>query len=456
MNSETQQYQPLTEKAKTDKTYLIETYGCQMNVADSELVESILEKEGYSKTSILNQADVIFVNTCAIREHAEDKVHSQLGRYNLIKKEKPETIIGVLGCMAQSLKHDLLENRPYVDIILGPDSYRKLPELLNRKNEDSKSIVDTTLSRFEVYDDLFPSRTEGINAWISIMRGCDKFCTFCIVPFTRGRERSRSIEGIVAEATQAVKNGFSEITLLGQNVNSYRFEGIEFHHLLEEVAQISGIKRIRYTSPHPQDMTDDLFTTMARHENICNSIHLPLQAGNDRILKRMNRTYTRDHFIQLAHRIRDMLPGVGITTDIIVGFPGETDEEFNETLSLMKEVKFDSAFNFKYSPRRGTKASEYDDQIPEDVKQDRLTKVINLQKRHTLERNLEMVGSTQTVLIEKESKKSSKQWAGRTDSNKWVIFDKEDAQILESVQVIINEAKGVSLHGQLKKRAEAA
>jgi tRNA-2-methylthio-N6-dimethylallyladenosine synthase len=427
-----------------------------MNVADSELVESILEKEGYSKTSILNQADVIFVNTCAIREHAEDKVHSQLGRYNLIKKEKPETIIGVLGCMAQSLKHDLLENRPYVDIILGPDSYRKLPELLNRKNEDSKSIVDTTLSRFEVYDDLFPSRTEGINAWISIMRGCDKFCTFCIVPFTRGRERSRSIEGIVAEATQAVKNGFSEITLLGQNVNSYRFEGIEFHHLLEEVAQISGIKRIRYTSPHPQDMTDDLFTTMARHENICNSIHLPLQAGNDRILKRMNRTYTRDHFIQLAHRIRDMLPGVGITTDIIVGFPGETDEEFNETLSLMKEVKFDSAFNFKYSPRRGTKASEYDDQIPEDVKQDRLTKVINLQKRHTLERNLEMVGSTQTVLIEKESKKSSKQWAGRTDSNKWVIFDKEDAQILESVQVIINEAKGVSLHGQLKKRAEAA
>jgi tRNA-2-methylthio-N6-dimethylallyladenosine synthase len=354
------------------------------------------------------------------------------------------------------LKHDLLENRPYVDIILGPDSYRKLPELLNRKNEDSKSIVDTTLSRFEVYDDLFPSRTEGINAWISIMRGCDKFCTFCIVPFTRGRERSRSIEGIVAEATQAVKNGFSEITLLGQNVNSYRFEGIEFHHLLEEVAQISGIKRIRYTSPHPQDMTDDLFTTMARHENICNSIHLPLQAGNDRILKRMNRTYTRDHFIQLAHRIRDMLPGVGITTDIIVGFPGETDEEFNETLSLMKEVKFDSAFNFKYSPRRGTKASEYDDQIPEDVKQDRLTKVINLQKRHTLERNLEMVGSTQTVLIEKESKKSSKQWAGRTDSNKWVIFDKEDAQILESVQVIINEAKGVSLHGQLKKRAEAA
>ena len=437
-------------------SYFIETYGCQMNVADSELVEGLLQKQGYTQSKSLEAADVIFVNTCSVREHAEEKVHSQLGRYDLIKQKRPDVLIGVLGCMAQSLKHDILENRPYVDIVLGPDSYRRLPELLARKQTIAKSQVDTTLSKFEVYDDLFPSRKEGINAWISIMRGCDKFCTFCIVPFTRGRERSRSIEGIVAEATQAVKNGFSEITLLGQNVNSYRFEGIEFHHLLEEVAQISGIKRIRYTSPHPQDMTDDLFTTMARHENICNSIHLPLQAGNDRILKRMNRTYTRDHFIQLAHRIRDMLPGVGITTDIIVGFPGETDEEFNETLSLMKEVKFDSAFNFKYSPRRGTKASEYDDQIPEDVKQDRLTKVINLQKRHTLERNLEMVGSTQTVLIEKESKKSSKQWAGRTDSNKWVIFDKEDAQILESVQVIINEAKGVSLHGQLKKRAEAA
>ena len=438
------------------KTYFIETYGCQMNVADSELVESILKGEGYSKAAQLYGADAIFVNTCAIREHAEEKVHSQLGRYDLIKKENPDTIIGVLGCMAQSLKHDLLENRPFVDIILGPDSYRKLPGLLSRKKEVPNSLVDTTLSRFEVYDDLFPSRNEGINAWISIMRGCDKFCTFCIVPFTRGRERSRSMESIITEATQAVEDGFTEITLLGQNVNSYSHNGHEFHHLLEAVAQVRGLKRIRYTSPHPQDMTDDLLNTMLTHENICNYVHLPLQSGSDRILKRMNRTYSRDHFIQLAHRIREILPGVGISTDIIVGFPGETEFEFSETLTVMEEVKFDSAFNFKYSPRPGTKASEYDDPIPEDIKQERLEQIIDLQKRHTLERNLDLVGIIQRVLIEKESKMSSHQWAGRTDSNKWVIFDKEDVQIKDMVSIQIKKAKGITLHGELLKQAEAA
>ena len=427
-----------------------------MNVADSELVESILKGEGYSKAAQLHDADAIFVNTCAIREHAEEKVHSQLGRYDLIKKEKPDTIIGVLGCMAQSLKHELLENRPFVDIILGPDSYRKLPEMLSRKMEVPNSLVDTTLSRFEVYDDLFPSRNEGVNAWISIMRGCDKFCTFCIVPFTRGRERSRSMESIITEAAQAVEDGFTEITLLGQNVNSYSHNEQEFHHLLEAVAQVRGLKRIRYTSPHPQDMTDDLLNTMLTHENICNYVHLPLQSGSDRILKRMNRTYSRDHFIQLAHRIREILPGVGISTDIIVGFPGESEFEFSETLTVMEEVKFDSAFNFKYSPRPGTKASEYDDPIPEDIKQQRLEQIIDLQKRHTLERNLDLVGTIQTVLIEKESKMSSHQWAGRTDSNKWVIFDKEDVQIKDMVSIQIKKAKGITLHGELLKQAEAA
>tara|TARA_Y100000815_G_scaffold260609_1_gene272195 strand:+ start:1227 stop:2510 length:1284 start_codon:yes stop_codon:yes gene_type:complete len=427
-----------------------------MNVADSELVESILKGEGYSKATQLHDADAIFVNTCAIREHAEEKVHSQLGRYDLIKKENPDTIIGVLGCMAQSLKHDLLENRPFVDIILGPDSYRKLPGLLSRKKEVPNSLVDTTLSRFEVYDDLFPSRKEGVNAWISIMRGCDKFCTFCIVPFTRGRERSRSMESIITEATQAVEDGFTEITMLGQNVNSYSHNEHEFHHLLEAVAQVRGLKRIRYTSPHPQDMTDDLLNTMLTHENICNYVHLPLQSGSDRILKRMNRTYSRDHFIELAHRIREILPGVGISTDIIVGFPGETEFEFSDTLTVMEEVKFDSAFNFKYSPRPGTKASEYDDPIPEDIKQQRLEQIIDLQKRHTLERNLDLVGTIQTVLIEKESKMSSHQWAGRTDSNKWVIFDKEDVQIKDMVSIQIKKAKGITLHGELLKQAEAA
>ena len=439
-----------------NKTYFIETYGCQMNVADSELVASILKQEGYDQSSSIENADAIFVNTCAIREHAEEKVHSQLGRYDLIKQKKPETIIGVLGCMAQSLKHDLLENRPFVDIILGPDSYRKLPELLNRKDEDKNSLVDTTLSRFEVYDDLFPSRREGINAWISIMRGCDKFCTFCIVPFTRGRERSRSIESIVKEATQAVAEGFPEITLLGQNVNSYRYEKREFHHLLEEVAKIPNLKRIRYTSPHPQDMTSDLLDTMAQHPNICNYVHLPLQAGNDRILKRMNRTYTRDHFVQLANQIRNKMPGVGISTDIIVGFPGETDAEFQETIDVMNEVKFDSAFNFKYSPRRGTKASEYDDQVDEATKQERLAQIIELQKKHTLERNQNLIGSFQSVLVEKESKRSPEKWAGRTDSNKWVIFNKEESQIKDIVNIHITEATGVTLRGKLVKQAEAA
>ena len=439
-----------------NKTYFIETYGCQMNVADSELVEALLKREGYKPAPKLEDADAIFVNTCAIREHAEEKVHSQLGRYRKIKQRKRDVIIGVLGCMAQSLKHDLLENKPYVDIILGPDSYRKLPNLLNRSQRDHSSQVDTTLSRFEVYDDLFPSRQEGINAWISIMRGCDKFCTFCIVPFTRGRERSRSVEGIVAEVSQAVADGFVEVTLLGQNVNSYRYNDQKFHHLLDAVAQIPGLKRIRYTSPHPQDVTADLLDTMARHGNICNYIHLPLQAGNDRILKRMNRTYTQQHFLTLVRNIRQSLPDAGISTDIIVGFPGETETEFQDTLAVMNEVKFDSAFMFKYSSRRGTKAAEYEDQVAEKEKQHRLEKVIELQKGHTLERNQALIGRNETVLVEKVSKKAANQWAGRTDSNKWVIFNKEDAQIRDMVTVKITKTAGISLQGHLVAQAEAA
>ena len=438
------------------KTYHIQTYGCQMNVSDSELVESIMEDQGFKYSNDPNTADVIFINTCSIREHAEDKVHSQLGRYELIKKNRPNVMIGVLGCMAQSLKHDLLEKRPFVDIILGPDSYRRLPDLLNRSESQPKSLVDTKLSRFEVYDDLFPSRKDGINAWISIMRGCDKFCTFCIVPFTRGRERSRSISSIIEEAKIAVDQGYKEITLLGQNVNSYLFENYYFHDLLESVAKIPGVNRIRYTSPHPQDITEELLKTMAAYDNICNYVHLPLQAGSNKILHRMNRTYTRSKFLSLVDLIRETLPDVGISTDIIVGFPGEKDEDFRETIDVMNRVKFDSAFNFKYSPRRGTKASEYDDQIPEQTKQNRLQEVINLQKKHTLERNIKLVGTTQTVLVEKDSKMSNNYWAGRTDSNKWVIFSKGNAQIKEMLSVYIKEAKGITLHGELIQNLEEA
>lgn len=439
-----------------EKTFHIETYGCQMNIADTELIEAMLIKHGYERSNNPKTADAIFLNTCAIREHAEDKVHSQLGRYDLIKKERPEVIIGVLGCMAQSLKNDLLDSRPYVDIILGPDSYRRLPELLSRNKTNKTSLVDTQLSRYEVYDDLFPKRDDGINAWISIMRGCDKFCTFCIVPFTRGRERSRSLSSIIYEAKDAVDQGFKEITLLGQNVNSYNYEDYQFHHLLENVAKIAGLKRIRYTSPHPQDITDDLLQIMSEYENICNYVHLPLQAGSNRILKRMNRTYSQEHFLALTNKIRTILPNVGISTDIIVGFPGETDDDFNETINVMNEIKFDSAFNFKYSPRRGTKASEYDDQVPEHIKQQRLQQIIDLQKKHTLDNNLALVGTVQEVIVEKESKMANNQWAGRTDSNKWVIFDKQDVKIKDMIPIKISEARGITLYGQLIQNLEAA
>ncbi|MFQ6605485.1 MAG: tRNA (N6-isopentenyl adenosine(37)-C2)-methylthiotransferase MiaB [Fidelibacterota bacterium] len=432
-----------------NKSYYIETYGCQMNVADSELIAGLLAENGYKKSEDIHQASAIFVNTCAIREHAEDKVHSRLGEFHRIKKQNPGVVIGVLGCMVQHLKDDILANKPYVDIVLGPDSYRNLPDMLNRSTEDKTQIVDTTLSRFEVYDDLFPSRKEGINAWISIMRGCDKFCSFCIVPFTRGRERSRSVESILQEAEQAVKAGFAEITLLGQNVNSYSFQDFRFPELLDRVAQVPGLKRIRFTSPHPSDVTEAMLDVMAGHKNLCNYIHFPLQAGSDKVLRRMNRTYTRDHFLRLVDMIRNKLPGVGISTDIIVGFPGETDADFQQTLAVMDQVRFDSAFTFKYSPRPWTKAAQYSDQVPEKIKQSRLEELITLQKEHTLYRNQKLVGTYQDILVEKESKRSAQQWAGRTDSNKWVIFDKDKADIKDIVTVRIDEARGVSLHGKI-------
>jgi len=419
-----------------------------MNVADSELVTGLLTSHGYVPAERMESADAIFVNTCAIREHAEEKVHSRLGVFHKIKRERPNVLIGVLGCMAQNLKNDLLENKPYVDVILGPDSYRDLPEILSRGNAQ-KHIVDTKLSRFEVYDDLFPSRNEGINAWISIMRGCDKFCTFCIVPFTRGRERSRRVESIVREARKAITDGFVEITLLGQNVNSYHAEDQSFPDLLAAVAEIPGLRRLRYTSPHPQDITMELIEVMGAYDTICNSIHFPLQSGSDRILKRMNRSYTRDHFLKMADVLRTRLPGIGISTDIIVGFPGESENDFQDTLSVMESIQFDSAYTFKYSPRPYTKAAEYDDQIPEALKSERLDQLIALQKKHTLERNQAHVGSIEKVLVEKESKRSPDQWAGRTDSNKWVIFNKEETRIRDIIDVKIIGATGVTLHGQV-------
>ena len=418
-----------------------------MNVADSELVAGMLQQCGYSETRDMTQADIIFMNTCAIREKAEETVHHRLDSMQHLKKRKPEMIFGALGCMAQNLKNDLLESKPYVDVILGPDSYRRIPEIINNRKKQNGYEVDTRLSKYEVYDNLLPSRHDGVNAYISISRGCDKFCTFCIVPFTRGRERSRSNESIIREVKDAVTNGFGEITLLGQNVNSYRTEEGNFPHLLEAVALVPGVKRIRYMSPHPQDMDDHLLQVMSEQENICNYVHLPLQAGSDRILHRMNRTYTKAEFLTLVDSIRKFMPNCSISTDIIVGFPGETTSEYEETLEVMNKVVFDRAFMFKYSSRPGTKAAEYTDQIDENIKQERLAQLIDLQQSHTLIANQHHIGKVLKVMVEKESKKSPQEWSGRTEGNMGVIFDKNDEQIKDIVNVLIQDAQGVSMFG---------
>ncbi len=433
----------------TPKKYYIETYGCQMNEYDSELVAGLLEKESYQRTEDSKEAQLILLNTCSVRENAEDKVHARLSNLKHLKDGNPDVKIGVLGCMAQNLKEDLLKSKPYVDVILGPDSYRKLPEMVQETKIPLENVVDTKLSRMEVYDDLFPARREGINAWISIMRGCDKFCTFCIVPFTRGRERSRSIESVVEEVKQIRDDGFKEVTLLGQNVNSYHHENRRFPELLQKVAEIEGIERIRYTSPHPQDFDDELIKVHKENSKVCNHIHFPLQAGSDPILERMNRTYTKQHFLDLALKMREQIPGLAISTDMIVGFPGETEADFQDTVDVMNQVKFDTAFTFKYSPRPGTKAAEYVDTVPEADKQDRLERMIVLQKEHTLLRNRALVGETLEVLVEKNSKKSENQHQGRTRSNKIVIFDKAGEQPGDMVNVEIIDAQGITLFGRI-------
>ena len=439
-----------------DSNYFIETFGCQMNVADSELVAGLLEDCGYSQTQDMTKADIIFMNTCAIREKAEETVHNRLDSIHYLKKKNPQLIFGVLGCMAQNLKNELLESKPYVDIILGPDSYRRIPEIINNRKVQNAHQVDTRLSKFEVYDSMLPLRNSGTNALVSISRGCDNFCTFCIVPFTRGRERSRDMDSIVTEVKDAVINGFNEVTLLGQNVNSYRTQNGKFPELMELVAQVPGVERIRYMSPHPQDMDEDLIKVMAKYKNICDYIHLPLQAGSDRILKRMNRTYTKQEFLDLVSLIRKHIPDCAISTDIIVGFPGETDEEYHDTLDVMNRVVFDRAFMFKYSSRPGTKAAEYTDQIDESTKQARLANLIELQQAHTLQANQKRIGKVLKVMIEKESKKTSSSWVGRSEGSVSVIFNKKNEKIHDIVDVLIQDAQGMSMFGSriLDKDAE--
>ena len=431
------------------KKFAIQTYGCQMNVADSELVEGILTKLGLEKTSNFDEADAIFLNTCAIRENAETKVHSRLGNLHKIKLTKPHLIIGVLGCMAQNLKDDLLKNKPYVDIILGPDSYRKIPELINRHEIDNKSIVDTKLSRYEVYENLFPTRGDTFNAWVSIMRGCNKFCSFCIVPFTRGRERSRSIESVVDEVKKAVDQGFAEITLLGQNVNSYKFEGNTFAELLLAVSDINGVKRIRYTSPHPQDINIELLEVMASRKNICNYIHFPMQSGSNEILKKMNRTYTREHFHYMASKIREIMPNCGLSTDIIVGFPGETEEDFMKTIQLIKDIEFDQSYSFIYSKRPGTPAASLEDNITDVEKKERLKFLQDTINSLSKNRSKSIIGEQAEVLVEGKSSKFKNMVTGRTTNNKIINIPGQDNLVGELLKIQITELNNKSLKGEI-------
>ncbi len=425
----------------------VETYGCQMNLADTEIVLGIMNKSGYSPTQTIDDADVVLLNTCSVRDHAEEKIHQRLGVIKKQMSEKPELVVGVLGCMAERLRSNLIE-RHNVDIVVGPDEYRKIPQLLEGALSGSQGI-GVRLSRTETYDDITPFRAEGVSAWLSVMRGCDKFCTFCIVPFTRGRERSRTLSSVVSEVEQLVAQGFREVTLLGQNVNSYNDGGSDFADLLAAVAGVDPNLRVRFTTSHPQDLSDKLIDTIANHRNLCKFIHLPVQSGSDRILEAMNRTYTREHYLALVGRIRARIPGVALSTDIIAGFPTETEEEYRETLSLMEEVRYDGAYMFKYSPREGTPAFRLGDDIPEGVKTRRLNEIITLQQKISHEVNQSVVGKTVEVMVDGASRKSDLQLSGRTGTNKTVVFPAGPFKPGDVVSVKIGRASSATLFGEI-------
>ncbi len=407
----------------------IETFGCQMNEYDSELVRALLKKEGYLFTEDRERADVILLNTCAIRENAHNKIYTHLSDLRALKKERP-LVVGVLGCMAQNLKSELTEREPLVDVLAGPDTYRQLPMLISQAvrsqemNLDRKSMA-VDLSEYETYGDVVPDRDGGVNAWIAVMRGCDNFCSFCVVPYTRGRERSRDPEGIVEEARAAAGQGFKQVTLLGQNVNSYRFNGWDFARLLTAVADVDGIERVRFTSPHPKDFPLSLLDAVCRHPKVCKHIHLPAQSGSDRILNMMNRTYTKREYLALVERIRALDPKIVLTTDIIAGFCSESEYEFEETYRLLQEVQYHSAYIFKYSQRKNTIAArKFPDDVPEDVKSERVTALVELQRQISHRRNREYLGSIQSVLMEGDSRRSPSQAKGKTDGNITVVWEK--------------------------------
>ncbi|MEO2100004.1 MAG: tRNA (N6-isopentenyl adenosine(37)-C2)-methylthiotransferase MiaB, partial [Flavobacteriaceae bacterium] len=444
------------------------SYGCQMNFADSEVVASILTKEGYTITEQLDQASLVLVNTCSIREKAEQTVRKRLEYFNSKKKEQSNMTVGVLGCMAERLKHKFLEEEKIVDLVVGPDAYKDIPNLL-QEVANEKEAVNVLLSKEETYGDIAPVRlnSNGVSAFVSITRGCDNMCTFCVVPFTRGRERSRDPKSILDEITDLASNGYKEITLLGQNVDSYLWYGgglkkdfnkasplqqktaIRFENLLSLVAEAQPKIRIRFSTSNPQDMSLDVLKVMAKYDNICNYIHLPVQSGSNAILKKMNRQHTREEYFQLIDSIRKIIPDCGISHDMIAGFPTETDQDHQDTLDLMDYVKYDFGFMFAYSERPGTLAArKIEDNVPETIKKKRLSEIIEKQQKHSRFRTEQFVGKTVCVLIEKTSKRSEGQWSGRTTQNTVAVFPKENYQIGDFVDVKITSCTSATLIGE--------
>ncbi len=435
------------------KRLFVETYGCQMNVGDSEIVVSILQKEGYVYCNSIDEADVILINTCSIRDNAEQRIWGRLNEMRHLRRKRKGLIVGIIGCMAERLKESLLEGDKGVDLVAGPDSYRDLPRLLSAAEGGNKG-VNTLLSEAETYAEISPVRLDkaGVSAFIAIMRGCNNFCTYCVVPYTRGRERSRDAETILREARELFENGYREVTLLGQNVNSYRSDEVDFPELMRLVASISPLLRVRFATSHPKDMSDRLLEVIASMPNICRAIHLPAQSGSSAMLKRMNRSYTREWYLDRVAAIRRIIPDCAITTDIIAGFSSESLEEHLETLSLMRTVGYDFAYMFKYSERPGTVASKtLEDNIDEATKTARLTEIINLQNSLSAERNAEDVGKEFEVLVEGVSKRSESQMFGRTSQNKVVIFDRLNTQVGDYVRVVINSCSSATLFGEILK-----
>jgi tRNA-2-methylthio-N6-dimethylallyladenosine synthase len=453
---------------KTSKKMYIESYGCAMNFSDSEIVASILTKEGYGTTQQLEEADLVLVNTCSIRDKAEQTVRKRLEFFQSVKKINPGMRVGVLGCMAERLKSKFLEEEKIVDMVVGPDAYKDIPNLL-KEVEDGRSAVNVILSKDETYGDVAPVRLQsnGVTAFVSITRGCDNMCTFCVVPFTRGRERSRDPHSIVEEVNTLWNNGYREVTLLGQNVDSYLWYGgglkkdyvkasdmqrataIQFSDLLQMVAEARPKMRIRFSTSNPQDMAEDVLHTIARYPNICNSIHLPVQSGSTRILKEMNRQHSREEYIALIDKIRSIIPDCAISHDMISGFPTETEADHQDTLSLMEYVKYDYGYMFAYSERPGTPAAKkLVDDVPEDVKKRRLQEIVNLQRIHCDYRTRQHLGKTEEVLIEGTSKKSEAHWMGRNSQNTVVVFPKEHYQKGDFVMVKITDCTSATLIGQ--------